>query len=124
MITISGPGLRPKSEEGEIVEGVEAEPVAQAPDVLVQHLVDDESVFLNLATEEYYGLDAVGTQMWSALVETGRTDLAFDRLIATFDIDAETLNRDLEEFVQRLTERGLLLVGDDAVDATSPSDAV
>ena len=106
------------------MEGVEAKPVAQAPDVLVQHLVDDESVFLNLATEEYYGLDPVGTQMWSALIETGRTDLAFDRLIATFDIDAETLNRDLEEFVQRLTERGLLLVGDDVVGATSSSDAV
>ena len=106
------------------MEQSEATPVARAPDVLVERLMDDESVFLNLATEEYYGLDAVGTQMWSALVDTGRTDLALQQLIATFDADVETIQRDFDELVHRLAERGLLLVGDDAVGTRPAPDAV
>ena len=103
-----------------MMDQIRATPVARAPDVLVERLMDDESVFLNLATEEYYGLDAVGTQMWSALIETGRTDLALQLLITTFHTDVETIERDLAELVRRLAERGLLLVGDDAV-GTSPA---
>ena len=98
-------------------------PVAEAPDVLVQRLMDNESVFLNLATEEYYGLDPVGTEMWAALIETRRTDLAFERLLETFDTDEGTLTRDFEEFVEQLTERGLLLVGEDALAAGSSAEA-
>ena len=101
----------------------EARQVSQAPDVLVQRLMDEELVFLNLETEEYHGLDAVGTQMWDALVETGRTDLARKRLLETFDIDGETLTRDLEALVNQLSERGLLLVGDDAVGTTSSPES-
>ena len=58
--------------------------------------------------------------MWDALVATGRTDLACERLMGTFEIDTETLTRDLEALVHQLSERGLLLVGDDAV-GTAPS---
>jgi hypothetical protein len=92
--------------------------VAVPDDVLVQRLPDDESVFLNLETEEYYGLDATGTAMWSVLVDTGRTDLALIRLLEEFDIDEETLGRDLDAFVQQLASRGLLRVGDDEDTAT------
>jgi hypothetical protein len=77
-------------------------------DVLVQQLPDDESVFLNLATEEYYGLDATGTRMWMVLVETGDVDRAHEALLGIFDIDAETLRHDLEALVRRLVDRGLL----------------
>jgi hypothetical protein len=97
--------------------------VVEVPDeVLVQRLPDDESVFLNLATEEYYGLDASGTAMWDALTETGRTELAFDRLLSEFDIDAETLGRDLDAFVRQLAGSGLLRLREDpSGPSASPS---
>lgn len=81
-------------------------------EVLMQSLPDDEAVFLNLATEEYYGLNATGTAMWRALTETGRVDLARDRLLDQFDVDRKTLDGDLEAFVSGLVERGLLRVDD------------
>jgi hypothetical protein len=86
--------------------------VAVPDDVLVQRLPDGDSVFLNLATEEYYGLDATGTSMWAALTETGDVERALDRLREEFDADQEVLRRDLDALVQRLLDRGLLRGGD------------
>lgn len=77
-------------------------------DVLMQRLPDDEAVFLNLKSEEYYGLNAGGTAMWRALTETGRVDLALDMLRDQFDVDPQRLERDLDGFVHRLIDRGLL----------------
>lgn len=77
-------------------------------DVLMQRLPDDESVFLNLATEQYYGLNATGTAMWLALTETGSVDRASGRLLDEFDVDDETLHRDLDDFIRRVAEWGLI----------------
>lgn len=77
-------------------------------DVLMQRLPDDESVFLNLATEQYYGLNATGTAMWLALTETGSVDRAGARLRDEFEVDDETLHRDLEDFIRRFLEWGLI----------------
>lgn len=89
-------------------------------DVLVQTLPDGESVFLHLATEEYFALDVAGTAMWRALTETGRTDLALERLLTEFEVDEETLGRDLDAFVTDLSAKGLLRPGADP-EATVPS---
>lgn len=77
-------------------------------EVLMQRLPDDESVFLNLATEQYYGLDPTGTAMWVALTETGSVEAALDRLLEEFDVDREVLSRDLDALVERLVGRGLI----------------
>jgi hypothetical protein len=77
-------------------------------DVLMQRLPDDESVFLNLATEQYYGLDPTGTAMWAALTETGSVEAALDRLLGEFDVDRAVLSRDLDALVERLVGRGLI----------------
>jgi hypothetical protein len=85
--------------------------VTAPEDVLVQRLPDDELVLLDLATEEYYGLDATGTVMWDVLTETGHLDVAYTRLQDRFDVDPGVLRRDLDTFVSRLADRGLLRLG-------------
>ncbi len=90
-----------------------AQRVVVPDEVLVQRLPDDDSVFLNLATEEYYGLDPTGTSMWVALTETGNVELALDRLDAEFDADREVLRRDLDAFVRQLAGWGLLRLCED-----------
>jgi hypothetical protein len=86
--------------------------VEMPPDVLVQRLPGNELVLLDLATEEYYGLDTTGTIMWEELTETGHLGRAYGRLRDRFDVDAEVLRRDLDTFVRRLADRGLLQLGD------------
>jgi hypothetical protein len=79
-------------------------------EVLHQDLPGDESVALNLATEEYYGLDPVGSAMWRALRDGGSIEAAHERLLDHYEVDGDMLRRDLEVFVDRLVERGLLTV--------------
>jgi hypothetical protein len=85
--------------------------VSVPSDVLVQQLGDGEMVFLNLATEEYFGLGRTGARMWAALAETGSVVDALERLDEEFAVEKEVLRRDLDRLIDRLTARGLLRVG-------------
>jgi ornithine carbamoyltransferase len=84
--------------------------VAAAPDVLLQELPGGQAVLLNTRSEAYFGLDAVGTSMWSALVAAGTVDAARAQLEGEYDVDAAQLARDLDDFVRELVERRLLVV--------------
>jgi hypothetical protein len=94
--------------------------VAVAPDVLFR-TVGDESVLLNLKTEMYLGLDAIGTRMWTVLQESPSIDAAYDALLQEFEVSPEQLRTDLGELLGKLISYGLLEVGrafpDDQVGA-------
>src|SRR6185436_4657777 len=78
-------------------------------DVLLSEL-DGESVLLNLKTETYFGLDAVGTRMWSALTASDSIQAAYEVLKAEYDVDAERLREDMVTLLEKLLENGLLEV--------------
>jgi hypothetical protein len=80
--------------------------------VLRQELPERESVALNLQTEEYYGLDRVGTRMWQVLEEVGSVEEAYRLLLDEFAVEPEVLRRDLRAFVDQLATRGLLTRSD------------
>ena len=62
-----------------------------APDgVLVQKL-QGESVLLNVNTENYYGLDEVGTPMWAVLSEAPSIADAIDTLLNEYEVERATL---------------------------------
>jgi hypothetical protein len=113
-----------RSRGDDVLDAPDGKVVSVPPDVLVQTLPDNELVFLNLATERYFGLDRTGAAMWVALTETGQVDRAFERLLKQFDIEPEVLKRDLDAFISRLTASGLLHVGEDPKGTISaaPSD--
>jgi hypothetical protein len=79
--------------------------------VLVRDL-DGESVVLSLETEQYFGLDEVGTRMWALLVGANSIQSAFDSLLAEYDVDPGRLRADVERLIGELSERGLLVVND------------
>lgn len=76
--------------------------------VLMQELPNQGMIFLNLRTEEYFGLDAVGTRMYEAVVSTGSVAAARDQLLTEYEVEAATLETDIRDFVAVLIERGLL----------------
>jgi hypothetical protein len=81
--------------------------VIAVPDVLVR-VVGDESVLLQVATETYFGLDAVGTRMWHALVGAASIQEARDALLAEYEVGADDLQRDLDAFITELIARQLI----------------
>ncbi len=79
-----------------------------AENVLVQEL-QGETVFLNLDTESYLGLDEVGTSMWKAIVKCSSLQEAYDRLLDEYDVEPERLRNDLSNLVEELVKHGLVL---------------
>jgi hypothetical protein len=79
-------------------------------DVLVSDL-DGECVILNLRTETYFGLDAVGTRMWTVLTNAESIQSAYEALQQEFDVEPDRLREDLNAILDKLVEHGLVAVG-------------
>ena len=75
--------------------------------VLVRDLAG-ESVLLNLNSESYFGLDEVGTHMWTVLTTSPSVDAAFDTLLIKYEVDPVQLRDDLHNFIEKLVDLGLL----------------
>jgi hypothetical protein len=85
--------------------------VAIGEAVLYQEL-EGEVVLLNMANQEYYGLNDVGAQMWKCLLESaGNVDSAEALLSETYDIEPSVIRADLERLVRELLKVGLLRAG-------------
>jgi hypothetical protein len=70
--------------------------------------VGEESVLLDLKTERYLGLDDVSARFWDLLTSGGSIQLAYETLLNEFEVDPERLRKDVDDFVQELSELGLV----------------
>jgi len=68
-----------------------------------------ESVILNLETGIYFGLNEVGTRIWSLLVEHGDKNKVVQGMLAEFNVEEQDLRRDVDKLLQELSEKGLLI---------------
>lgn len=78
-------------------------------DVLTRR-VKDETVLLQTGSEFYFGLDAVGTAMWEAILRKGTIAAAHADLVPEYEVAPERLLADMHDLVERLVEKGLLTV--------------
>jgi len=80
-------------------------------DVLISEL-EQESVILNLASERYFGLDAMGTQILAALTKSKSIEDALQKLAEEYEVDESTLRQDLTTFIEQLVAQGLIEVSE------------
>jgi hypothetical protein len=78
------------------------------PDHVLTRPVDGELVLLNLETEQYYGLDGVGTAIWDALSMNTTVEDALQDLLGRFDVERGTLESDVDGLLGELGSRGLV----------------
>jgi hypothetical protein len=83
------------------------------PETVLSTDLQNEGVLLNLETGEYFGLDAVGLDMWKTLTTSGTVATAQAALLEQYDVTEDVLAHDLTEFIATLAERGLLQVADE-----------
>ena len=79
-------------------------------DVLAQE-VDGETVLLDLASESFFGLDAVSTRVWQLLGQGADRDAVIATLLDEYDVERAVLERDIEDLLGRLAEAGLIAFG-------------
>lgn len=82
------------------------------PEGVLAREIEGESVLLNLDSESYFGLDEIGTRMWSALQSAPSVEAAFAALLEEFEVEPDVLRADLCAFVAALAEAGLVRLED------------
>lgn len=65
-------------------------------------------MILNLSTGTYFGLDDVGTRMWTLLVKLGSPDEVIQAMLDEYDVEEEALRADLQSLIRQLAEKGLV----------------
>ena len=81
---------------------------AVVPSNVLIRFLDQESVLLNLDTERYFGLDAVGTRMWQVVTGAANLETALTQLLEEYDAPPEKLRTDLSILLEHLIENGLI----------------
>lgn len=78
------------------------------PDTVAWREVDGEVIALGLESSTYFGTNSSGSLLWKRLAEgTTRAELV-DELVATFELEPERAQADVDAFVADLRTRGLL----------------
>ena len=72
--------------------------------------VDGEMVLLDMESENYFGLDEVGTAIWQAMQEKDTLKEVLNVLLEQYEVEEEMLENDLSDFIGKLVESGLVKV--------------
>ena len=83
--------------------------VSISKEVLSQE-VSGETVLLDLQSESYFGLDAVGTRIWQLLQEKGHLQQVFDTMLEEYEVDEKQLQKDLNELLEKLIDEELITI--------------
>ncbi|MBP6682769.1 MAG: PqqD family protein [Halioglobus sp.] len=81
--------------------------ITPSPEVISQE-VSGETVLLDLQSENYFGLDEVGTRIWQLIKETNDLQAIFATLLAEYDVSEERLRQDLDTLLGEISGLGLV----------------
>ena len=76
-------------------------------DTVFAQEVDGEMVLLDMNSENYFGLDEVGTAIWQAMQECKSLEEVYQAMLKQYEVEPEILEKDLLEFAQKLSDSGL-----------------
>ena len=79
-------------------------------DTVFAQEVDGEMVLLDMNSENYFGLDEVGTAIWQAMQEKESLKEVLEVLLEQYEVEEDVLKKDLATFVEKLEESGLVKV--------------
>lgn len=83
--------------------------ITLSPDVISQE-VSGETVLLDLESENYYGLDEVGTRIWQLIKETNDLQAIYQTLLAEYEVKEERLQQDLDTLLAEISGLGLVIL--------------
>jgi hypothetical protein len=82
----------------------------EVPDHVLARRSGEETVLLNLDSEQYYGLDEVGTRLWELIDDGAAFESVVDTLLTEYPVDRQTLVDDLTSVLGDLERNGLVVI--------------
>ena len=81
-------------------------------DIAAWRIVDGEAVIVHADTSAYYGLNATATFIWeSILTQALATREITERLAGQFGVASDLIQPDVESFMARMQQEGLVRAG-------------
>ena len=74
----------------------------------VQAVVDDQLVLLSPIDFSYHAVDPVGARIWEILEQPHTIDQIVATLTTLYSVDPDTCRTDVEPFIDRMVEIGVL----------------
>lgn len=81
--------------------------ITLSPDVISQE-VSGETVLLDLESENYFGLDEVGTRIWQLIKEQEDLQAIYNTLLDEYEVEESRLQADLEALLGEISKLGLV----------------
>jgi Coenzyme PQQ synthesis protein D (PqqD) len=105
----SSEGVSPPRAEGTVActTSTAGSPGFRIPAHVLHREVDGEMVLLDLDTERYFGLDAIGADILRRVTERPVGE-ALRALVTEYVVDPEILRRDVDDLIDDLLEAGLI----------------
>lgn len=72
--------------------------------------IEGEAVLLNLTNEKYFGLNELGTKIWTLLAEHGDSESVIKQIRAEYDVSRDTIETDLSKLIDEFVQKGLFIV--------------
>jgi hypothetical protein len=83
--------------------------VRACEDVLFQKL-DQEAVLLNLKSGVYFGLDPIGTYIWTVLPESDSLEQVAEAITRVYDVSKERSSEDLLRLIREMLAHEIVTV--------------
>ena len=77
----------------------------------------DESAVLNMKNSVYYGLNVLGTRIWTLLEEPRSVVQLRDAIVNEYDVEPSVCERDLFALLEQMRSEGLIEVRAEAASA-------
>jgi hypothetical protein len=97
-----------------VTAAISAHSVVVATKDQVSCALGDESAILNMKNSVYYGMNSVGTRVWSLLQQPRSIREIRDALLEEYDVAADECERDLLELLEQMRAEGLVELGNSA----------
>jgi len=73
-------------------------------------IIGDEAVLLSAEDSSVHSLDAVGTRIWELCDGEKTVSEIIDQVVSEFEVDRETAEKDVVEFIEELMQKEKSLV--------------
>lgn len=90
--------------------GLSLESIVTAAAEQVSCPLGDEAAILNLKNTVYYGLNPVGSRIWTLLQQKRSVGELRDVLVEEYDVEAGRCERDLLDLLEKMRAEGLIQV--------------
>ena len=80
------------------------------PAQVMARQVGEETVILDLASGTYFGLDPVGSRIWTLLSEGKTLGETCDAMLDEFEVERGHLERDVADLLDKLAGQGLIKI--------------